>query len=285
MFLWVSINHCCISSLRSGGDRSAGDFPLLLFLLPRVKIQCGTWVTLFWSVPAFKAFQEQSVFLEKSAFAFLLERNQQKSQLLPTAPFKKIEYHRDRSHQNHLAASSLSYSFCWVNGSLCDSEVFIRKLSKRDLRFRKRTKTSSLANTDVGSKETVMVKNDPKEQTAHRVSKEFTSPFRTKTQHRKTLIAAPLSILRKTGFCHVFLLLLFICIFLLYCSTQVWISASPWLQVLHLEIQSSLCKKKTTKKQPKWNPTDQKKPKQTNNKTKTPTPHHRRKTGSDTVQL
>lgn len=36
---------------------------------------------------------------------------------------------------------------------------------------------SSLANTDVGSKETAMVKNDPKEQIAQRVNKEFTSPF------------------------------------------------------------------------------------------------------------
>lgn len=70
---------------------------------------------------------------------------------------------------------------------------------------------SSLANTDVGSKETAMVKNDPKEQIAQRVNKEFTSPFlNKKTQHRKTLIAAPVSILRKTEFCCVFLVLLFI---------------------------------------------------------------------------
>lgn len=36
---------------------------------------------------------------------------------------------------------------------------------------------SSLANTDVGSKETAMVKNNPKEQIVQRVSKEFTFPF------------------------------------------------------------------------------------------------------------
>lgn len=49
IFLWVSINHHCVSSLHSGGDGSAGDFTLLLFLLQRVKIQFGTWVTLFHS--------------------------------------------------------------------------------------------------------------------------------------------------------------------------------------------------------------------------------------------
>lgn len=38
-------------------------------------------------------------------------------------------------------------------------------------------KMSSLANTDVGSKETAMVKNNPKEQIVQRVSKEFTFPF------------------------------------------------------------------------------------------------------------
>lgn len=81
-----------------------------------------------------------------------------------------------------------------------------------------------------------MVKNDRKEQVAQRVSKKLTFPFFF--FNRKTLIAALVSILSKTDFCYMFLFLLFI-YFLLYCSTQVLISASPWLQVLHFEIQSS----------------------------------------------
>lgn len=44
---------------------------------------------LCWSVYGLKAFQEQFVLQENSAFSFLLERNKQKSQLLPTAPFQK----------------------------------------------------------------------------------------------------------------------------------------------------------------------------------------------------
>lgn len=127
----------------------------------------------------------------------------------------------------------------------------------------------SLANTDVHSKETEMVKNDRKEQVAQRVSKKLTFSFFF--FNRKTLIAALVSILSKTDFCYMFLFLLFI-YFLLYCSTQVLISASPWLQVLHFEIQSSRLKKKKSKQ----------------NKTKTKkTQHHITggKPGSDTVQL
>lgn len=96
-----------------------------------------------------------------------------------------------------------------------------------------------------------MVKNDRKEQVAQRVSKKLTFSFFF--FNRKTLIAALVSILSKTDFCYMFLFLLFI-YFLLYCSTRVLISASPWLQVLHFEIQSSRLKKKNqnkTKRKPK----------------------------------
>jgi len=123
----------------------------------------------------------------------------------------------------------------------------------------------SLANTDVHSTETEMVKNDPKEQVAHRVSKKINFFL---FLYRKTLIAALVSILSKTEICCMFLVLLFF--FLLYCSTQVLISASPWLEVLHFEIQSSFRKKKQHSEKP----------------TKTPQQHTTGgKMGSGTVQL
>lgn len=72
--------------------------------------------------------------------------------------------------ENYLAVSSLSTAFVEKTVAYMTLKCLVESFQK-SIFVSGKEKLFSLANTDVHSRKTEMVKNDPREQAAHRISK------------------------------------------------------------------------------------------------------------------